>query len=113
LNSGIIVPVALGYVKYNHYVPKSGYLDVRDYQSPKELAQKLLALDKNITAYKEFFAWRKFALHIKVPKYICELCLRLFVDDKTTILDRIDQYWNKKTQCKKYAILTNGRWIMS
>ncbi|CAF1624556.1 unnamed protein product, partial [Didymodactylos carnosus] len=36
LNSGIIVPVALGYVKYNHYVPKSGYLDVRDYQSPKE-----------------------------------------------------------------------------
>ena len=54
-----IVPVVLGLGDYSKYVPKSGYINVLDYKSPKELADYLIYLDKNPSEYNKYFAWRK------------------------------------------------------
>lgn len=115
LHSTQIVPIVLGYARYDHYMPTSGYIDVRNYQSPKQLAEYIKYLDGNTTAYLEYFHWRQYALQIKQPKYMCELCLRLFLDDhenKTQTLNHIDQYWNKKNQCISYKPNEQGIWIM-
>jgi hypothetical protein len=96
-------------------MPSTGYIDVRNFTSPRQLAKYINYLDKNTTAYLEYFQWRQYALHIKLPKYMCELCLKLFLDDrdhKQQSLEHIDQYWNKNTQCHNYRKHQNGTWIM-
>ncbi|CAF1933770.1 unnamed protein product [Rotaria magnacalcarata] len=105
LESARIVPVVLGWARYDHYIPSSGYIDVRNFATPRQLAVYIDYLDKNTTAYLEYFHWRQYAIHIKIPKYICELCLKLFLDDrhhKKQSLQSIDQYWNRKMQCHRY-----------
>ncbi|CAF0720214.1 unnamed protein product [Adineta steineri] len=114
LHSARIIPVVLGYARYDHYMPSSGYIDVRNFTSPRELATYLDYLDRNTTAYLEYFQWRQYALHIKLPKYMCELCLKLFVDDKDhkqQSLEHINDYWNRK-QCHRYDKNQNGIWTM-
>jgi len=115
LHSARIIPVVLGWARYDHYIPSTGYIDVRNFTSPRQLAEYIDYLDKNTTAYLEYFQWRQYALHIKLPKYMCELCLKLFLDDKDhqqQSLKHIDQYWNRKTQCHSYTKDQNGIWIM-
>ena len=113
--SGQIVPIVLGWARYDHYIPSTGYIDVRDFRSPRELAAYVDYLDKNTTAYLEYFQWRQYALHIKPPKFMCELCLKLFLDDKDhkkQSLKHIAEYWNRKVQCHNYKKNQNGTWIM-
>jgi len=115
LHSARIIPVVLGWARYDHYIPSTGYIDVRNFTSPGELATYINYLDKNTTAYLEYFQWRQYALHIKLPKYMCELCLKLFLDDrdhKQQSLEHINEYWNSKTQCHDYKKDQNGIWIM-
>ncbi|CAF5197822.1 unnamed protein product [Rotaria magnacalcarata] len=115
LESARIVPVVLGWARYDHYIPSSGYIDVRNFATPRQLAVYIDYLDKNTTAYLEYFHWRQYAIHIKIPKYICELCLKLFLDDrhhKKQSLQSIDQYWNRKMQCHRYWKDQTGKWIM-
>ncbi|UJR30850.1 hypothetical protein I4U23_018365 [Adineta vaga] len=115
LESARIIPVVLGLARYDHYIPSTGYIDVRNFTSPRQLADYIDYLDKNTTAYLEYFQWRQYALHVKIPKYMCELCLKLFLDDrdkKKQSLKHIDRYWNRKTQCYSYEKDSNGIWIM-
>ncbi|CAF1096670.1 unnamed protein product [Rotaria sordida] len=115
LESAQIIPIVLGWARYDHYIPSTGYIDVRNFPTPRELGTYIDYLDKNTTAYLEYFQWRQYALHIKIPKYMCELCLKLFLDDKDhkqQSLEHIDQYWNRKTQCHTYKKNDNGTWIM-
>ena len=115
IHSAQIIPIVLGWVRYDHYIPSTGYIDVRNFKSPRHLASYIDYLDKNTTAYLEYFQWRQYALSIKPQKYMCELCLKLFLDDrdhKQQSLKRIDQYWNRNTQCHSYTKNQNGTWIM-
>ena len=115
LNSARIVPIVLGWARYDAYMPSSGYIDVRNFSSPQALASYIDYIDRNNTAYLEYFRWRQHALHIKLPKYICELCLKLFLDDrdgKEQRLEHIDQYWNRQSQCHKYEKHQDGRWVI-
>ena len=113
LQSASIVPVVLGWARYDRYVPSSAFIDVRNFSSPMALANYISYLDRNTTAYLEYFQWRQRALFIKTPHYICELCLKLFLDDrdkKETKLERIDQYWNSQSQCHRSKQHDDGSW---
>ena len=87
-----IVPVVLGLGDYSKYVPKSGYINVLDYKSPKELADYLIYLDKNPSEYNKYFAWRKHisyhhdrwstelemsVSHTTTFHTFCEMCIKL------------------------------------
>jgi hypothetical protein len=114
LHSARIVPVVFGLARYDRYIPSTGYIDVRNFTSPRVLAAYINYLDQNTTAYLEYFQWRQYALHIKLPKYMCELCLKLFLDDrdhKQQSLEHIDDYWNTK-QCHTYTKKQNDTWIL-
>ena len=54
-----IVPVVMGGANYSQMAIPGSYINVLDFDSVKDLADYLLYLDKNDTAYMEYFAWRK------------------------------------------------------
>ena len=89
-----IVPVVLGGGDYEYYIPKSGFVNARDYKSPIELANYLIYLDANTTAYNEYFKWKKYIKHdLNHPKlpYLCEMCMQL----------HLEEYMETKIQKKK------------
>ena len=54
-----IVPVVMARSTLTDRLPPRSFIDVRDYESPERLADYLLYLDGNDTAYSEYFDWRR------------------------------------------------------
>ena len=54
-----IVPVVMGGADYSKLAIPGSYINVLDFKTVKDLAEYLHYLDKNITAYNEYFKWRK------------------------------------------------------
>lgn len=79
-----------------------------DYESPKKLGEYLNYLDKNVTAYNEYFQWKQ---HVQFLDYVveygmlCEMCIRLHLEDfygqKQSVITDFNKYWNKNKQCKR------------
>ncbi len=72
-----MVPVVMGGVDYNVVAPPHSVIDVRDYRSPKELAEYLKLLNSNDTLYQEYFRWKKTYQVIgafEMGHGYCELC---------------------------------------
>jgi hypothetical protein len=82
-----IVHVVLGLGDYDYYVPKSGYVSAMDFKSPRELGAYLSVLDRNPTAYNEFFKWKKyisteyFTGQKKTLGFLCEMCIQLQLEE--------------------------------
>ena len=75
-----------------------------DYNSPKDLSEYLIYLDKNTTAYNSYFKWKKhvnFIDNMVTYGFICEMCIHLHMESffgitpKKTI-GNFDSYWNKR-----------------
>ena len=71
------LPIMLGGGSYHKHFPQGSYLDVKNFSSPKALAQYLHFLDKNDDEYNKHFQWKR--------DYTCEwvsyygaLCKTLF-----------------------------------
>ncbi|XP_019617390.1 PREDICTED: alpha-(1,3)-fucosyltransferase 5-like [Branchiostoma belcheri] len=77
-----VVPVVLGAPKadYEKFAPPGSFIHVDDFETPKDLADYLKILDKDIEKYNEYFRWRT-----QPPKSIypddyggwCNLCRKL------------------------------------
>ena len=73
------VPVVLGPSRQNYedHVPGDSFIHVNDFSTPKELADRLLYLDKNDTEYTAYFDWTN---RFKVQRssfghtHACEAC---------------------------------------
>ncbi|KAL5106770.1 Glycoprotein 3-alpha-L-fucosyltransferase A [Taenia crassiceps] len=71
-----MVPVVLGAYKedYESILPPHSYINVDDFNSVTKLVEYLHYLDKNDTAYAEYFAWKEYG-DIYVEKRLdCRLC---------------------------------------
>ncbi|XP_043227188.1 alpha-(1,3)-fucosyltransferase C-like, partial [Amphibalanus amphitrite] len=73
------VPVVFGGAQYSSLAPEGSYIDALQYE-PRELAELLLYLDRNDTAYRELLRWQ--ADHRVVNAHplrplTCGLCRRL------------------------------------
>ncbi|KAL5969431.1 Glycoprotein 3-alpha-L-fucosyltransferase A [Taenia solium] len=57
-----MVPIVLGAYKedYESILPPHSYINLDDFKSITELAEYLLYLDRNDTAYAEYFAWKEY-----------------------------------------------------
>jgi alpha-1,3-fucosyltransferase len=102
-----IIPVVYGYGYYSTYVPKSGFINALDYPSAKHLAEYLMFLDKNKTAYNSYFKWKeniKFINDGLIFGHICEFCIRLNLDIhegvENHIITDMEKFWSGEDHCK-------------
>ncbi|CAH1799548.1 unnamed protein product, partial [Owenia fusiformis] len=56
-----VIPIVMGAPKsdYIAQAPPNSFIHVDDFKSPKALAEYITMLDKNNTAYNEYFQWRR------------------------------------------------------
>jgi hypothetical protein len=111
-----IIPVVFGNGNYTRYVPKSAYINAMDFETPKHLADYLLNLDRNRTAYNQYFKWKKYINHRRSSElvkggYLCEMCIQLHLEEQTNILKRkqltqLDELFGMKENC--YGVETHA-----
>jgi hypothetical protein len=102
------VPVVYGLGNYDEYVPRSGYINVLDFKTPKELADYLIYLDGNNTAYNAYFEWKKYLKYDPnhpIAGYLCEMCIKLHLEDHTGIIQKkkfnsLQKYFGLRNNCK-------------
>ena len=98
------VPIVLARDYYSgDVVPPGSFISVQDFPSVKALAEYLLYLDKNDTAYNEHFSWKqKFVSNTNFSFPVCEVCDALH--DKClkpkVYYDMFKKFWNKDVDCK-------------
>ena len=101
-----IVPVVMGGADYKALAIPNSYIDVQDFASPKKLAEYLLYLDGNDTAYREYFSWKNLYQHT-VPKRACALCKQLHDESLYSpprMYKNMTRFWDKN-QCKNLDLV--------
>lgn len=96
------VPVVRGGVDYRAFAPPHSFIDVNDFESPKELANYLLLLDRTDSLYERYFDWKRdFTVHLNAKQGWCHLC-KLAHDEQlpSKIYHDILQWWvNEPENC--------------
>ncbi|KAF2360504.1 Fucosyltransferase N-terminal [Trinorchestia longiramus] len=105
-----ILPVVYGLGEYEQLAPPHSYINVLDFPSIRHLAEHLLYLDKNDTAYSEYFRWKaRFKAEMRyktkvTPEYKeiswCQLCSKLHSDNSITVYENLDN-WRQHHNCIK------------
>ena len=99
-----IIPVVYGLGAYGLYAPNHSFIDVREFASPKHLADYLLLLDKNNTLYDEYFAWKSTYKcgggSINVPCQLCEMLHKRKNAKQSYPPLNVAKEWGIKPQCQ-------------
>ncbi|KAL5960721.1 4-galactosyl-N-acetylglucosaminide 3-alpha-L-fucosyltransferase FUT6 [Taenia solium] len=84
-----MIPIVLGAFKedYESTLPPHSYINVDDYKSIRELADYLLYLDKNHTAYAAYFAWKEYGRICCVDSILASDRCNTFVESYLTVVD--------------------------
>ena len=108
------VPITLTRDFYtSDVVPPGSFISVQDFSSVKALAEYLLYLDKNDTAYNEYFSWKKeFAYEQtensdKLSRYVaCDICDALHNECLRPKMyhDIFAAFWNEDVDCKEQEL---------
>ena len=100
----------LGGANYTKLAIPGSYINVMNFKTVKELAEYLQYLDRNATAYNEYFAWRKefIVTNNNIDFSLCDICKSYFLK---TQLERkmykdMAEYWVAMAKCneKDYRI---------
>lgn len=102
-----IVPVVMGGGDYKKVAIPGSYINVLDFPSVKALADYLLFLSSNNTAYNEYFHWKtKYkadSLSSPWAPWTCNLCeLANNATAKSKVYENLEEFWSRK-QCNKFS----------
>uniref|UniRef100_A0A5S6QHG8 Fucosyltransferase n=1 Tax=Trichuris muris TaxID=70415 RepID=A0A5S6QHG8_TRIMR len=79
-----LVPVVVKRSFVEPFLPKGSFIAADDFKGSKELADYLNYLNRNWTAYTEYYKWKDFYEVVQFPKGIhmgtCQLCTKLVTD---------------------------------
>ena len=95
------VPIVLGGANYDDKITIPGsFINILDFLSVESLANYLLYLDKNDTAYNEYFRWRRHFKPVHPESWTCQMCAALNNDSlPSKVYNNIDEYWGEKSSC--------------
>ena len=98
-----IVPVVLGANYDSDLVIPGSYIDADKFSSIEELAKYLNYLNKNDTAYNEYFEWKKFYRMVSFDP-VCAFCQKLH-DELLTgrVYHNIGRFWSVAEQCQPFT----------
>ena len=99
------VPIVLAKDYYGpDVVPPRSFISVQDFPSVKALAEYLLYLDKNDTAYNGYFSWKQEFAFKRIHSFAaCEVCDSLHNEclKPKVYHDFFDTFWNEEVDCKE------------
>jgi len=100
-----VVPIVYGGADYSRIAPPHSYIDARQFEDPKQLADYLLLLDKNDFLYNEYFAWKEKYVVVsgqedQILSGFCNLCRKLHDDNKPKVYSQLVNQWLPENQCK-------------
>ena len=100
LQKGIVPIVMGGYSIYNAATSIPGsYISILDFPSAKDLADYLTYLDKNHTAYNEYFKW-KTKYKVYEPNWFCRICEKLHNRNAPKkVWSSLGSYWGTEKSC--------------
>ena len=97
-----IIPVVLGGANYSEFAPEKSFIDVRDFESVEKVSEYLLYLDKNETAYAEYFEWKNyFSISDNSDDVFCQLCQALHEDATPKVYQDLHQWWQTDANCQR------------
>ena len=86
--------------------PPNSYIDVRDFKSPKHLAEYLLYLDKHNDEYMSYFKWKThFVMRDQrnpVKTLFCDFCQYLFEDKRSKIIQNFTKWFIDDAECEEF-----------
>ncbi|CAH1802647.1 unnamed protein product, partial [Owenia fusiformis] len=100
-----IIPIVRGF--YNNFktiLPPGSYIHTNDFPNPESLAKYLKYLDKNNTAYNEYFSWKKTYIQDTTRNKLCDLCRTLHETrgDVKTYKNIWGDFYSFKNNCYNY-----------
>ncbi|XP_068213043.1 alpha-(1,3)-fucosyltransferase C-like [Palaemon carinicauda] len=108
-----IIPVVYGLFNYSALIPPGSYIDARSFPNVKSLADYLIYLDKNDTAYNEYFRWKPYH-QISSPSVFtkpwCDMCARLHEDQSPKVYD-LYKWYITDSNCKTDSMPEVSRFV--
>ena len=106
-----VIPVVMGGADYTKLAIPGSYINVLDFKSVKQLAEYLHYLNKNDTAYNEYFKWRqKYQVLTGIGMTLCNICqwFASKISPETKVYDDLTEYWVQKGRCgtKNHLVLS-------
>lgn len=100
--SGGLVPIVNGgllgrqsYIRAPIFAPENSFLHIKDYETVKQLADHIAYLDKNTTAYTEYFHWQETVVlattGVNDAAY-CRLCAAIHKGDSAATASNVSMY---------------------
>ncbi|XP_078381357.1 LOW QUALITY PROTEIN: glycoprotein 3-alpha-L-fucosyltransferase A-like [Oculina patagonica] len=99
------VPIVLTKDYYGpDVVPQGSFISVQDFPSVKALAEYLMYLDKNDTAYNEYFSWKQEFVYEQRSRFryaACDICDALHNEclKPKVYHDIFKTFWNEEVDC--------------
>ena len=90
-----VVPVVRGAANYSKFMPRGTYIDVKDFWTPKDLAEFLKMLDKQNDLYVDYLLKKKTMTCVEEEPYLCRLCRHLHANRHRTEIVDLFKFWNK------------------
>ena len=95
-----VVPIVLGFSNYSGILPPHSFIDVRDFESPKALAKYLLVLDRDDSAYNEYFRWKEeYNCTKSEPGVGCKLCEYALRERHLVQTRDVLSFWSEQSDC--------------
>ena len=97
-----LVPIVLG-ANYDGIAIPGSFIHVSKFRSIKSLADHLIYLDKNETAYNEYFGWKR---GYKKSGFMsmCQVCEKINQNNESVkIYHSITDFWSKETNCDVFS----------
>ena len=96
----LLVPIVFGPTKEDvqAVAPKNSFIHTEDFSSPRDLVDYINYLDSNLTAYKEYFLWRKEL--ISIPSWVKDCGYDVMMCQACQKINQLRAEGNPKRQVK-------------
>ena len=103
-----VIPIVLGGANYTKLAIPGSYINVLDFKTVKDLADYLHYLDKNSTAYNEYFKWRQQYRKIKFADF-CSFC-EVLTSETPKGHKNLTEFWETQGKCGEKDQIVLNMW---